>query len=62
MAIKETTFRAGFVDTAHFVRSFKAFAGNTPSEYRRKRMDAAGVVDGLFLASPVEGVPAIVES
>ncbi|NLO09139.1 MAG: helix-turn-helix transcriptional regulator [Clostridiales bacterium] len=36
LSIKEIMERAGYRDDAHFLRSFKKYAGCTPSEYRSK--------------------------
>jgi transcriptional regulator GlxA family with amidase domain len=34
LSVKEVVREAGFGDTSHFVRDFKALYGRTPSEYR----------------------------
>lgn len=36
LPINEIMTRVGFCDTVHFLRTFKKYTGDSPSEYRKK--------------------------
>jgi AraC-like DNA-binding protein len=44
MSVTEVAYSLGFSDSSNFARAFKAHAGHSPGEYRRRKSIPAGRV------------------